>query len=588
MAIIQWFSVLTLLTWSGIAHSLTMANRKISLTPLSQQYWNASQFMENLSRADSSRIVGGVEAVPHEFPWHVLVETIDTTETRVRVCGGSLISEVLVLTAASCTYGSNFTKGIVIVLGAHDLNKENEPGREIKYGETLIIHPDYDEKSLENNIALIKLNNPVMFNEYISPICLPQVETLTKPGDTVVTAGWGEELSSLMKVDLTVISNEDCKSQYTNVTVDGVNIGSTIFETAMCTQNGNPTKGVCDFDQGGPLVQVDSNGAYTQIGLTSFTPWPGCRSGFPSGFIRIASYLDWISAVGGYSCTTSSPTTSISTTLKTTIDPGQVACGRANRGTGKIIGGVQAEPNEFPWQVGLVALSSTGEVEGFCGGSLVSEDAVLTAAHCVVGAKKIGLFLGAHDIDSTSETNRVYVESDRFDVHPDWNDNNLKGDIALVHLPDPVTFNDYIRPICLPPAGLQTQPGDEAIATGWGRFRDGSVLSNILRKVSLTMISNQQCRTVFPTVSDEMLCTRGPDNKGVCDGDSGGPLAVVDSDGIYIQIGITSFGSAIGCETGLPNGFTRVASYRHWISASNCAASSTALLLIAVVASIFL
>ncbi len=49
-----------------------------------------------------------------------------------------------------------------------------------------------------------------------------------------------------MKVDLTVISNEDCKSQYTNVTVDGVNIGSTIFETAMCTQNGNPTKGVCD------------------------------------------------------------------------------------------------------------------------------------------------------------------------------------------------------------------------------------------------------------------------------------------------------------------------------------------------------
>ena len=56
-------------------------------------------------------------------------------------------------------------------------------------------------------------------------------------------------------------------------------------------------------------------------------------------------------------------------------------------------------------------------------------------------AKKIGLFLGAHDIDSMSETNRVYVESDRFDVHPDWNDNNLKGDIALVHLPDPVTFN---------------------------------------------------------------------------------------------------------------------------------------------------
>lgn len=182
--------------------------------------------------------MGGVEAVPHEFPWHVLVETIDTTETRVRFCGGSLISEVLVLTAASCTYGSNFTKGIVIVLGAHDLSRENEPGREIKYGETLIIHPDYDEKSLENNIALIKLNNPVMFNEYISPICLPQVETLTKPGDTVVTAGWGEELSSLMKVDLTVISNEDCKSQYTNVTVDGVNIGSTIFETAMCTQTG--------------------------------------------------------------------------------------------------------------------------------------------------------------------------------------------------------------------------------------------------------------------------------------------------------------------------------------------------------------
>ncbi len=78
---------------------------------------------------------------------------------------------------------SNFTKGIGIVLGAHDLNKENEPGREIKYGETLIIHPDYDEKSLENNIALIKLNNPVMFNgEFLAtvqPLCSTPIWTRT-------------------------------------------------------------------------------------------------------------------------------------------------------------------------------------------------------------------------------------------------------------------------------------------------------------------------------------------------------------------------------------------------------------------------
>merc|ERR1712234_46188 len=127
----------------------------------------------------------------------------------------------------------------------------------------------------------------------------------------------------------------------------------------------------------------------------------------------------------------------------------------------RIVGGFEAEPNQWPWQVALFVDNAW-----FCGGSLISENYVLTAAHCVDGASYYDIMAGAHNVRESSEPN------------------SLSNDIALIELPSPITFNDYIKPSCLPSV--------RDTATGWGKPSDNAGgISPVLRIVEdLPIITN--------------------------------------------------------------------------------------------------
>ncbi|XP_042889047.1 chymotrypsin BI-like [Penaeus japonicus] len=219
----------------------------------------------------------------------------------------------------------------------------------------------------------------------------------------------------------------------------------------------------------------------------------------------------------------------------------------------RIVGGYEAAPHSWPHQVALF-------IDGaqFCGGSLISSEWVLTAAHCMDGASMVEVVMGAHNIRQ-HEPSQVSMTSYNFFTHESWNSWFLKNDIALIKLPSPVAFNQYIQAVRLPafdvPAGSYVTP------TGWGKPSDASNgISDVLRQVSVPVITNMECGMYFGTIGDGNICVSTTGGHSTCNGDSGGPL---NSGGL--TYGITSFGSNSGCEKGFPAVFTRVTHYLDWI-----------------------
>ncbi|KAJ3626105.1 hypothetical protein MTP99_016628 [Tenebrio molitor] len=225
----------------------------------------------------------------------------------------------------------------------------------------------------------------------------------------------------------------------------------------------------------------------------------------------------------------------------------------------RIIGGQEAAPHSIPSQAFLEMYT---ENEGwYCGGSLISENYVLTAGHCGEDVVKAMVSLGAHALSESVE-GEITVDSQDVTVHADYDGNVIINDIAVIKLPEPVTLSDTIQPVALPTTADvdNTFTGEEARVSGWG-LTDGfdEILSDVLNYVDVKVISNEECLRDYDNVIDSILCTSGDARTGSCEGDSGGPLILNGT-----QIGIVSYGITY-CLPGYPSGFTRVTSFLEWI-----------------------
>jgi len=240
-------------------------------------------------------------------------------------------------------------------------------------------------------------------------------------------------------------------------------------------------------------------------------------------------------------------------------------CGLENPGKERIVGGHEAAENEWPWQVALFI-----DDAWFCGGSLISDEYVMTAAHCADGASYFDIMAGAHNVRASSEPHRVEITSYEGFTHPDWDSDTLEGDIALVRLPEKIEFNDYIRPACLPPAedADNGYVGELTTPVGWGKNADsaGGITPTLQMVEDLPVIDNPTCNSYYGIIYDGIMCIDSSDGKGVCNGDSGGSLNMrQEAQNKWTQVGVASFVSSSGCESGDPHGFTRVAYFGQWI-----------------------
>jgi chymotrypsin len=233
--------------------------------------------------------------------------------------------------------------------------------------------------------------------------------------------------------------------------------------------------------------------------------------------------------------------------------------------TGRIVGGTIVTPHSIPFQAAL--LMQFGGGTGLCGGSAISQRAILTAAHCPIGSSSTQVILGAHQINIVEPTqHRITVGTAGYRLHASYNPSNLNNDIAILITPAVFALTPQIQVVPLAPAASGTFAGVATIVSGWGRISDASgATSTHLRHVDNVVITNAVCAATYGgIIIASTICIATTGGRGTCNGDSGGPLTIAAGGGRQ-QIGVVSFGAAAGCALGHPAGFARVSAFRGWI-----------------------
>ncbi|XP_070826775.1 transmembrane protease serine 4a isoform X1 [Chaetodon trifascialis] len=207
----------------------------------------------------------------------------------------------------------------------------------------------------------------------------------------------------------------------------------------------------------------------------------------------------------------------------------------------RIVGGTDAFIEDWPWQVSLQMGGNH-----VCGGSLVSLQWVVTAAHCFAGKKQVSRWRVVSGRTYMGTLGGSYV--DRIIVNGDYSPAQNDYDIALMRLSSPISVGESRRPVCLPPHSLGLQAGAAMIVTGWGYLEEYGKINPSLQKASVPLIAWDTCArpAVYgSSITPRMICAGFLEGKvDACQGDSGGPLVHFTSSRWYL-VGVVSWG--IGC-----------------------------------------
>uniref|UniRef100_A0A1I8NLI1 Peptidase S1 domain-containing protein n=1 Tax=Stomoxys calcitrans TaxID=35570 RepID=A0A1I8NLI1_STOCA len=501
------------------------------------------------------RIVGGNFAKVGQFPYQVSLLV-----NGQHNCGGSIISELYVVTAAHCVVIDQSTIRIpldMLSVRAGSL-VTTSGGQHVAVAEVRI-HPTY--RWFNHDIALVKLAEPLHFNDNVKAIALAKKNPPS--GVYVSTSGWGRTstngpFSPLLKHNTLVsLTNGDCKKW----------LKSFVPASVICFV-GAADNGICRGDSGGPAVYNK-----TLVGVVNYYE-NGCGYD-PDGFASVALNHAWlvansrdystifmISKLGWVIYRKQSKMSfgsifhkHLLIALLCLLHQQATKAGKVKPSLplrARILGGSDAAEGQFPHQVSI----RIGETH-ICGGSIISPSYILTAAHCA--------YAGEEPIDPSYLSIRagsIYVNRggqeanvSEITVHPSYNEND--NDIALMKLAAPLQMNENVRAIEL--ATEEPPVGSFVTTSGWGRLSQDGAQPEILQYFAMLGLPNAECKTWLPRLSDNTICLVHFNGQGVCRGDSGGP-AVYDGK----LVGVTN--SVLGvCGRFGPDVFSSVAHHRDWV-----------------------
>ncbi|BFG03667.1 trypsin-1 [Drosophila madeirensis] len=322
-----------------------------------------------------------------------------------------------------------------------------------------------------------------------------------------------------------------------------------------------------------PLLKQSQN-TFIQWVLSLLPQRPGGTDGESATLATLSSSSTKPEPASSSTTTSTTPAPSSSTTTTrraTTAAPPTLTparnctdcvCGIANIQK-RIVGGQETEVHQYPW----VAMLLYGG-RFYCAASLLNDQFLLTASHCVYGFRRERITVRLLDHNrKMSHTQKIDRNVAEVITHPKYNARNYDNDIAIIKLDEPVEFDEVLHPVCMPTPGRSFK-GETGIVTGWGALKVGGPTSDTLQEVQVPILSQDACRKsrYGNKITDNMLCG-GYDEGGKdsCQGDSGGPLHIVASGTREHQIaGVVSWGE--GCaKSGYPGVYARVNRYGTWI-----------------------
>uniref|UniRef100_U5EP40 Putative trypsin-like serine protease n=1 Tax=Corethrella appendiculata TaxID=1370023 RepID=U5EP40_9DIPT len=242
----------------------------------------------------------------------------------------------------------------------------------------------------------------------------------------------------------------------------------------------------------------------------------------------------------------------------------------------KIVGGSNAEPNQYPYQISLQwnfneTVANPRRPFHFCGGSVINANWILTAAHCKVANLSefgfIEVVAGEHHLafnDTTEQRRQV----DRFILHESYGGGVGPNDIAVIKVNESFVLNENVTRINFPER--DSIPSGNATLTGWGSMSitERPNAPNILQTVRLPIIEYEECSNLWNTTqlaASNVCAGELNGSKSGCKGDSGGPLVQTDGDLNVVQIGVVSWGSFPCGAEDKPGIFVRVSHFVNWI-----------------------
>ncbi|XP_063375042.1 transmembrane protease serine 9-like [Cydia amplana] len=590
--------------------------------PFWSEAWNERHRRSTDNDEPPHKMIRGGRATDlHQLPWTVRL----AINPRLKglhspdYCGGTILSSRYVLTAAHCLYNTfKHISQLEVFLAEYDTDTYPEDcimsnGQKecihniVRKVEHVIIHKDYNDTYLQNDVALLRLSSDIPYTDFIRPICLPTEDVADLKGETIIIAGWGlngkKETNVKQAANVNFVSNDKCKEQYS------------YKDDSLFCSIGDHGEDICHGDSGGPLMVLSKN-IFVLSGVVSGKRGDHeCGSSVSSLFNNVFYHKDWIIkhvkqplqgevkilvliglAVRSCPSIMAQFTPSLVVVVLSVLVPalagwnqlggGRPGFGQVGFGDGKCsaIQGILPEPtsdccgkhaevggspagkpaglSQYPWLVHLTVKLQDKMIG--CGGSLISTRHVITAAHCVdfqiSNYEDVSVYLAEYntrtypnDCVGRQCVKNMVIHPDKIFKHNRYNRHALHNDIALMRLSSAAPYTDYIRPICVPRFNINSAKyqGTPLAVAGWGQTEYGQP-SSIKLHTQVAQVPPNKCRQHYPDITEGQLCAAGRSGQDTCMGDSGGPI-MMERDGTFYLVGLVSGKRAdAGCGSSVP------------------------------------